>query len=109
MPGELLMKSKFFDITGIFRVDEKQTLSSRCLKHSSRATHRATWGSIAIGRGGVGSKAINLNPKVFSDLPVIRRDDSWRSGNVVHNVCVEHDLQVLVTPVFEGLLYEFRE
>jgi hypothetical protein len=43
------------------------------------------------------------------DLPVIRRDDGGRSGNVVHNVGVEDDLQVLAAPVLGCLLHEFRD
>jgi len=41
----------------------------------------------------------NLNEEASWDLPVVRGDDSWRSGNVVHNVCAEDDLQVLAAPV----------
>src|SRR6266700_6746081 len=96
-------------ITGIFRVDEGQTLSSGCLKHSCWVAHRATWDSISTGRwagSGINSNKSNLNQEASWDLPVIRRDDSWRSRNVVHDVCVEHDLQVLAAPVLGCLLCE---
>lgn len=48
-------------------------------------------------------------PRVYSDLPIMRRDDSWRFGSVVYNVCVKHDLQVLAVPVLGCVFYELPD